>query len=106
MSDLWEAGVAPSQYIANILQDDSGLDLTTVTAAVFKVYKPGGTVVSWTATISGATTTQLTLTHTFASVTELDVVGNYIIYAILTVPTGFFATESISKPVYPRFGVH
>lgn len=98
--------VAPEAYVLGVGQGDSGLDLTTVSAAVIKVLKPGGVPVSWAAVLSGATTTSLTLTHSFsAAPSEVDVPGDYIIYAVLTVPGGFVTTERVLKHARATYSV-
>lgn len=104
MADLVQGAVAPANYVLTVGQGDSGLDLTTVSAAVFNVYKPGAAAaVQWTAALSGASPTALTLTHAFLSVTELDVAGEYTIYATLTVPGGFLETERVRRIVKGKF---
>lgn len=102
---LYKGAVAPETYKALILTGSSGLDMTTVTAAVFLIEKPNGSTVSWTASISGATTTQLTLTHQFNTIgfSEVDVDGEYHVYARLTVPGGFMGTTRVNVPVKDEF---
>ncbi len=104
MNELYQNAVAPAAYEQHIGTGDSGLNMTTVTAAVFKVLKPGGTQVSWTAAIAvGATAAGLTLRHAFsAAPSELDVAGVYIIHAELTVTGGKVTTSRVRRLVRAR----
>jgi hypothetical protein len=105
MGELYQGAVAPESFVLGVQAGDSGLDLTTVSAAVMKVLKPGGVAVDWAAVISGATAGALTLTHSFATPTELDVPGDYVVFALLTVPGGFVTTDRILKQVRPKYSV-
>lgn len=106
MSDIYQGAVAPEAYVLNVTPGDSGLDLSTVTAASLKVRKPGGTVVDWTPVMSNQTATTLTLTFTFdATDSELDVAGEYTIYGILTIPSGTMTTQRVNRNVKSRFEV-
>jgi hypothetical protein len=106
MSDLYQGAVAPEAYSLLVLQGDSGLDMTTVTSAVFVVEKADGIIVTWAGTISAAITSQLKLTHSFVSApSEVDQSGSYKIYVLLTVPGGFRGTERLLEPVRSQFEV-
>lgn len=106
MGELYQGAVAPEDYAIGVGTGDSGLDMTTVSAASFKVFKPGGVEVTWAATISAATAASLILTHVFsAAPTEVDKNGDYVIYAILTIPGGFMTTSRILKPVRSKYAV-
>lgn len=72
---------------------------TNVISATFEVTKPSGTTQSWTGTISGATATQITVTHQFL-VNELNESGNYSIR--INMPTaggGPYMSEQFSEQV-------
>lgn len=106
MSELYQGAVAPESYVLGVGQGDTALDMTTVSAAVIKVLKPGGVTADWAAVISGATVTGLTLTHTFSvAPSELDVAGDYIIYALLTIPGGFATTDRLLRNVRGKYQV-
>ena len=85
---VYAGAVAPESLKVTVAQGSSGIDLTTVTAAQLLVKKPDGTTLSWSATISAATATSLTLTHVF-SAADVDVTGIYVVVPKLTVPAGF-----------------
>ena len=100
MGELWVGTVAPEVFDILVISPAGGLDLTTVSAASIQVYLPNGTLATWAATLVGATTTQLTVRHTFA-VSPSDVLtpGTLVAYAHLTVPGGFIDTPRIEKTV-------
>lgn len=84
---VWEDAVAPEALVVNITPGDSGVDLSTVTAGVFKVLKPTGAEASWTGTRSNQTASTLRLTYTFTA-GDVAVPGRYVYYAQLTIPSG------------------
>lgn len=91
---LYQGAKAPEAYVLNVTPGASGVDLSTVTAAVFSVRLHNGTETTWTAAMTNQTATTLTLTHTFDSGgTETATVGPYVIYAALTIPSGTVRTE-------------
>jgi hypothetical protein len=66
-----------------LMLTSSALDLTTVVGASFVVTNQSTQAVSeWTATLSGATTTSLTLTHHYQQGDTAEV-ATLLIYAIL-----------------------
>lgn len=82
------SGAGPAEaYVLNVTPGDTGVDLSTVTAASLSVQLQDGTVATWTATRSNQTATTLKLTHTFAAA-ETAQIGTYRIVANLTVPAG------------------
>lgn len=82
-------GVTTGALEMVITQDDSGLDLSTVTGAVFNVRRADGTTTTWSAVITQQSTTQLTLTHVLqAGDCPVGVAGIYSIEPMLTVPAG------------------
>lgn len=103
MSDVYQGAVAPESYVLDITPGASGLNLTTVSAAVLKVRKSNGAEVDWAATLSNQAAATLTLTHQFVG-GDLDVDGSYSVYAALTVPGGTVRTEPRTLQVKPRFG--
>lgn len=106
MGELYQGAVAPEDYAIGVGTGDSGLDMTTVTAAEFRVFKPGGVEVVWTAAISAAIPASLVLTHLFsAAPSEVDKNGDYLIYAVLTVPGGYMTTSRILERVRDKYGV-
>lgn len=71
----------------------SGIDLSTVTNAVFGVEKPDGTVVEWAATMSNQTATTLTLTYVLSALgTDVAIPGPYAVVAFLEIPSGTVRT--------------
>lgn len=91
-ASVYAGAVAPEAYSLSVTPGTSGIDLSTVTAASFKVVKAGGTSATWTATRSNQTTSTLTLTYTFLS-GDIDTPGVYAIYAALTIPSGTVRTQ-------------
>jgi len=107
VGDLYQGALAPEAYVFNVTPGDSGLDLSTVSAASLKVYRPDGTVVDWATALSNQTATTLTLTYEFdATTSELDIGGDYLVYAILTIPSGFMTTERVKRRVRWRHEVN
>ena len=91
---MFQGALAPYYYGMVITQDVTGIDCTTISAVVFHVEKPDGTQTTWTATLSGATTTQVTAKYTFnASVSEISSGGKYRIYGLCTIPGGSVRTD-------------
>lgn len=85
--------VAPETYTSDIVPGTSGVDLSTVTAAVFSVRKPDETELTWAATLSNQTSTTLTLTHAYAA-GDVDTTGRYLVFALLTMPSGHVRTST------------
>lgn len=84
---VYEDAVAPEAYVLNLTPGDSGVDLSTVTAASFLVLRSDGVRATWTATRSNQTATTLTLTYSFAAA-DVNKPGKYVIFASLTIPSG------------------
>jgi len=104
---FYQGAAYPETYAQAIVPGASGLDLTTVTAGRFKVFRPDGTIVTWTAVLSNQTVSTLTLTHAFGvNSTDIDVAGTYVIYAELDLPASGKATATrVEKKVLSKFGV-
>lgn len=103
---VYQGAKAPDAYVLNVIPGDSGIDLSTVTAATFAVRLPDGTETSWSASRSNQTTTTLRLTHTFDALgAELATQGPYVIYAALTIPSGTVRTEPLRLQVKGEFEV-
>ena len=92
MNTVYQGALAPEALIQNITPGLSGVDLSTVTAATFKVKKPDGTIYSWAATRSNQTATTLTLTYVFQSAADTAQLGSHVAVAFLTVPAGVVRT--------------
>lgn len=88
---VYVGAIAPEAYVLNVTPGDSGVDLSTVTAATFYVRDVDGTDTTWNATRSNQTADTLTLTHTFVS-GDVDEPGDIVIYAKLTIPSGTVRT--------------
>lgn len=104
---LYQNAVAPEQFIVDFVPGDSGLDLTLVTDVDFKVMKPDGSIATWsTVTLTNQTATTLTGTFSFhASNSEVDLSGLYIVYAVLTIPSGKLKSERMELSVHHQFQV-
>ena len=93
-SSIQRGAKAPEAYVLNVTPGTSGVDLSTVTAAVLSVRLPDGTETTWTADMTNQTATTLTLTHTFDSLgAETASAGPYAVSAALTLPSGTVRTE-------------
>lgn len=104
MGKLYVSAVAPVKLAMTITPGDSGVDLTTPTAVVFRAQPPGnGAEVAWTGALSAATVGSVTASHTF-SVSDLPAAGAYLVFAELTVPSGTIRTETQQVIVSGRFG--
>lgn len=88
---IYQGAVAPEALAINVVPGQSGLDLSTVTAATLSVKDLAGTVSTWSATRSNQTASTLTLTHTLVA-GDTAVLGLHIVYANLTVPGGTIRT--------------
>lgn len=72
-----------------ITSGQSNLDLSTVSAVSLIVRDPNGVERTWSATVSGSSTAQLTATHSFAADgSDVPVATEYRIMPHLTVPGG------------------
>jgi hypothetical protein len=106
VAELYQGAVGPETYAFSVTPGDTGLDLSTVTAASFRVLKPNATTITtWSATLSNQTATTLTITHSFISPTEVDVSGTYEIYAVMTIPSGTVTTTRVRRMVRHPFEV-
>lgn len=91
-AEVYQGAVAPEVYQLDITPGSSGIDLSTVSAAVLKVHLPDGTDTTWSVVMSNKTTTTLTLKHTFIN-TDTAQTGIYVIYASLTISLGTVRTR-------------
>lgn len=89
---VWEDAVAPEALVVNVTPGDSGVDLSTVTAASFKVLKVDGTTATWTATRSNQTATTLKCTYTLLAA-DVAKPGRYVYYVAMTIPSGTVRTK-------------
>lgn len=101
---LYIGAEAPEAYELSLTSEPSGVDLSTVTAAVLRVKKTNGVETSWAVTMSSQTSTTLKLTHVFAA-NELDAPGSWAVYAELTLPTGKVRSKPRSIIVRGKFDV-
>ncbi len=84
-------GIGPPNTLdLTILQDDSELDLTTVTGVSLQVTRSlDGSTATWACTIRSASAGQLVASYPFASGGgDVPVLGTYEIAPMLTVPGG------------------
>ncbi len=109
MGELYQGDEAPKVYRQVIDPGDSGLDLTTVTGAVFQVLKPDGVEVTWTCSLSAASINSLTLSYPLVPInlpgtpSDLDASGDYVIYARLTIPAGIMDCTRVRKYVRGKY---
>jgi hypothetical protein len=96
--------VAPEAFVLNLVPGTSGVDLSTVTAASFIVRKPDGAETTWTVTRTNATASTLTCTHVFVA-GDVDIAGEFVVYAKLTIPSGFVRSAPQHLTARGRFEV-
>lgn len=94
MSDwIYQGAKPPEAYVLNVVPGDSGVDLSDVTDADFSVRLPSGAETTWAGTMTNQTASTLRVTHTFDSGgTETATSGKYVVYAVLTLPSGVVRT--------------
>jgi hypothetical protein len=80
-----------------------GTDVSVATLKAYKIKKPGGTEVTWTATEYGTDTTHKTLTYTTVA-GDLDEVGEYLLQAYCEWgATSKHLGETARFVVYPKY---
>lgn len=99
MDDVYVGIVAPYAYVLNLVPGDSGVDLSTVSAAVLVVQKDDGTETTWTCAMTNPSATTLTLTHPYIA-GDVNMSGEFVIYANLTIPAG--TVRSLPQPLIVR----
>ena len=107
--DVIYAGArAPEAAKIRVHRGDSQIDLRTATAAFITVRGPGGYETSWACEIApgptppAPTMTHLTVIHPFGA-GEVDVPGEYVLVATLTVPGGQVRADPVRMKVKPQF---
>ena len=83
-------------------------DLTTVSAVSWEVARPGGEVVTLSATIAGVPTTTMLVARRLHQVTDLPRAGKYTVRALLTTPGGIVRSEpqTLSVLAFPLGKAH
>jgi len=99
---VYAGAVAPQAYALDITPGDSGVDLSTVSAASFKVRSAAGVESTWTVAITNQTATTLTLTHTLVA-GDADSATTLAVYATLTIPSGTVRTATKLLMVKGKF---
>jgi hypothetical protein len=84
---VYVGAVAPENYVLDLTPGTTGIDLTTVSAAILRVQDPEGNETTWAVVSSNITATTLTLTHDFIA-GDIALSGPYVVYAELTIPAG------------------
>jgi hypothetical protein len=103
MVTIWEGALAPERYeLVLSSSTEDGIDLSQVTASEFAVRSPTGTETTWAASHTFSADTQtLAVSHTFhPTVSELNAVGMWLVYARLTTPGGI--ARSRPRPIIVR----
>ncbi len=89
MITVYRGAKAPEALAVVITSGQSNLDLTTVSAVSLIVRDSQGVERTWTATVSGLSTAQLTATHAFAADgSDVPLATEYRVMPQLTVPGG------------------
>lgn len=78
-------------------------DLTTVSAVSWEVVRPGGEVVTLSASIVGTTTSTKLVARRLHAATDLPRAGKYAVRVLLTTPGGIVRSEpqSLSVLAFP-----
>ncbi len=102
---LYVGMVEPYTYSQNFVPGSSGLDLSVVSDAEFRIRKPDGSTDTWAGTLSNQTATTLTVTYDLAATpSDIDVAGMWKFYLAMTVPAGEMRTEDWVEQVYREHG--
>lgn len=89
MITVYRGAKAPEALAVTITRGRSNLDLTSVSAVTLVVRDEDGVERTWSASVSGASSAQLTATHTFnADGNDVPVAKIYRVMPHLTVPGG------------------
>lgn len=94
--------VAPEAMLCRMVSGQSGLDLTTATGGSFRVKKPDGTIVTWSATLSAATATSVLMTYLYQA-GDLDLAGKYIVVPKLAFVSGSVQGSAFSRTIIDPF---
>lgn len=104
---LRELQEAPASYVHTVtVSPAASWDPTTVTLGELLVKRADGTETTWSAVLSGASATQITLTHTLAaSGTDIPrgTAGPWSITPKLTLPGGVVYGASVDQTVKGLF---
>lgn len=109
LSKVYQGALSPEALQMHVRQENSNLDLTTVTAVTLSVKQPDGVEVTWGATIAAgptppaATPTDLWIVYGFLA-GDVDKVGEYSAFANLTTGSGVIRSAPSSFEVEPKFG--
>lgn len=104
-SPLYVGGQAVEAVRWYVGAEDSGVDLSTVTAASVRVQHPDDSVAVWLVDIEAQAVDYLILKHTIA-ITDLPRAGAYVAVADLTVPGGYVRTVPITMPVLDQYAAN
>ena len=98
--------VDPNTYFVYLTQSGSltSFNFSTVSAASIYVRKPSGALQTWSCTLSNQTATGLTATRTLQT-GDLDEVGAYKGYVLMTVPGGTIRSDTETFYVAEEFAV-
>jgi len=86
---VYQGAVSPEALVIAVTSTD--YDLSAVTSATLRVRLPDSSVETWSAAVTGATVSALSLTHVFAA-GNTDQLGIYSVSGILAVPGGTLRT--------------
>ena len=86
--------------VGTVIRLNMGTDISAATAVTFEVYKPDGTVDSWTAAVDGADDEALIYT---TADDDLDQVGEYLIQPELTFAAALLLGDTVRMVVHPPY---
>ena len=95
--------LSPESVQVVVAAGQSGVDLSTVTAATFAVKKPDGSAASWSCVVTDKTASSATLTHPFGS-GDVDQLGIYTLVPTLAVPAGSARCVAVQILVQDPYG--
>jgi hypothetical protein len=84
---VYQGAVAPESLLVNVGTGSSGIDMTTITSAYFKVKRPDLVEEQWTAVIQSASAPTIALRHTFV-VADTAKIGTHEVVAYMFTPGG------------------
>ena len=90
---VYQGAVSPEALSIAVTSTD--YDLSAVTAATLRVRLPDSSVETWTASVTGATVSALSLTHIFV-IGDTSQLGIYAVSGTLAVPGGTLRTLETS----------
>jgi len=108
MADDYDYGFPEIKHYLNEIGTqiiiDCGQDISTSTTSIFKVRKPDGTLVDWTATVTTIDTLPNYLSY-YTQLNDFDQIGMYSIQPYIVLPTWTGRGETVNFNVLGNFDI-